>query len=82
VGDSLLLSESEISLSYSAFDTDDELDGHGLGVVNDGSDEDDSITQDFVWDNMENYKGQRENIMGNIGPQGAAKHVAEIVDIF
>jgi cytochrome c556 len=30
-------------------------------VVNDGSDEDDNATQDFVWENMRNYKGQREN---------------------
>jgi hypothetical protein len=27
-----------------------------------------------VWEDMENYKGQRENFMGGVGPQGAAKH--------
>jgi hypothetical protein len=48
MGDYLLLSESERSVS---FDTDHELDDRGLldVVVNDGSDGDDSITRDFVW---------------------------------
>jgi cytochrome c556 len=51
-------------------------------VGNEGSDEDDNSTQALVWENMENYKGQKENFTGNVGPQGAAKHVTEIVDIF
>jgi hypothetical protein len=84
VGEYLLLSESEESLSDSEFDTDNELDDCALpdAVVNDGSDEDDSVTQDFVWENMQNCKGQRENFMGNVGPQGAAKYMTEIGDIF
>jgi hypothetical protein len=31
---------------------------------------------------MSNYKGQREHFTGSVGPQGAAKEVTEIVDIF
>jgi hypothetical protein len=83
VGEYLLLSESEGSLQYSEFYSDNELDDHALlhVVVNDGSDEDYNITQDFVWENMENYKGQRENFTGSVGPQEAAKHFTEIVDV-
>jgi hypothetical protein len=44
-------------------------------VINDSGDEDDIITQDFVWENIQNYKRQRENFMGNVGPQGAGKHM-------
>jgi hypothetical protein len=51
-------------------------------VVDDNSDEDDDIIQDFVWEDMNNYKGQRENFKGGAGPQGAAKEVTEIVDVF
>jgi hypothetical protein len=61
------------------------LEDHALfdTVVNDGNDEDDdSATQDFIWENMENCKGQRENFTGSAGPQCAAKHVMEIVDVF
>jgi hypothetical protein len=60
VGEHLLLSESEESLSDSEFDTDNVQDDHAFldVVVNDGSDEDDNITLDFVWENMENYTGQ------------------------
>jgi hypothetical protein len=28
---------------------------------------------------MKNYKGQKENFMGSVGPQGAAKHMTETV---
>jgi hypothetical protein len=30
---------------------------------------------------MNNYKRQRQNFTGGVGPQGAEKHVTEIVDI-
>jgi hypothetical protein len=49
---------------------------------NEDSDEDDSGTQAFILENMQNYKGQRENFMGSVGPQGPAKGVMEHVDIF
>jgi hypothetical protein len=49
---------------------------------NEDTDEDDSATEAFSWENMENYKGQRENFTGSVGPQGSAKDVTEIVDIF
>jgi hypothetical protein len=80
----LLQSESEQSLSDSDFETKDELEDRALlnTVINEGSDEDDSVTQDFVWEHMENYKGQRENFTGNVGSQGAAKLVMEIMDVF
>jgi hypothetical protein len=80
----LLQFKSKQSLSDSDFDTENDLEDRALlhTVVSDGSDEDDSATQDFVWENMEYYKGQRENFMGSVGPQGAAKHITEIVDIF
>jgi hypothetical protein len=65
------------------FDNDNELEDHALldVVVNGGSYDDDNIIQDFVWENMENYKGQRENFMGTVVSQGAVKHVTEIVDV-
>jgi hypothetical protein len=83
VGEYLLLSDSEESLSYLKSDNDNELEDHALldVVVNEGSDDDDNIIRDFVWENMKNYKGQKENFMGSVGPQGAAKHVTEIVDV-
>jgi hypothetical protein len=51
-------------------------------VANDESDEDNDIFQEFVWEDMNNYKGQREHFMGCAGPQDAAKHVTVIVVIF
>jgi hypothetical protein len=71
-------------LSDSDGDTEDELEDRALidTVVTEGSDEDDSTKQDFVWESMENYEGRRENFTGSVGPQGAAKHVMEIVDFF
>jgi hypothetical protein len=78
VGEYLLLSESEQNLSDSESDTENELDNCALldAVVNDGS-----ATQDFVWENTQNYNGQRKNFMGSAGPQVAAKHVTEIMVI-
>jgi hypothetical protein len=81
----LLQSDSEQSLSDSDSDIENELEVRALldTVENDGSKEDDdSTTQDFVWQNMENYRGQRENFMGSVGAQGAAKHVTDIEDVF
>jgi hypothetical protein len=51
-------------------------------VVNDGRGEDDSVTQDFVWGKHGKLFGQRENFMGSVGPQWAAKHVTEIMNVF
>jgi cytochrome c556 len=36
-------------------------------VGNEGSDEDDSANQEFVWEDMENYSGQREHFTGSVG---------------
>jgi hypothetical protein len=53
------LSESQRSLSYSAFDTDSELDDRGFDVVvNDDSDGDDSITLDFVWETWKTIRDE------------------------
>jgi hypothetical protein len=49
---------------------------------NEDSDEDDSGTQAFIWENIQNYKEQREYFTGSVGPQGSAKGVMEFVDIF
>jgi hypothetical protein len=83
VKECLLGRETKESLSESEFDSENELDDCALldVVVDDNSDEDD-IIQDFVWEDMNNYKGQRKNFMGSVGPQGAAKEVTEIVDVF
>jgi hypothetical protein len=83
VQECLLGSKSEESLSDSKFDSENELDDYALPdvVVDDDSDEDD-IIQDFVWEDMNNYKGQRENFIGSVGPHGAAKEVTEIVNCF
>jgi hypothetical protein len=51
-------------------------------MIIDRCDEDSSSTQGFIWKNMQTYEGQEENFMGSAGPQGAAKYVTEIVDIF
>jgi hypothetical protein len=63
VGEYLLQTKSEQSLSDSEFDTENEMDVHAFldAVVNDGSDEDNSATQDFIWENMQNCKGPQEN---------------------
>ena len=80
----MLESDSEQSVSDSDFDTEDELDDRALidAVGNEGSDEDDSENQQFVWEDMENYRGQREHFTGSVGAQGPAKDVTEIVDVF
>jgi hypothetical protein len=53
-----------------------------LDVVMDGDSDQDDIIQDFVWEDMNHYKGQRENVTSSAGPQGAEKQVTEIVDVF
>jgi hypothetical protein len=67
-----------------AFDNENELDDCALlhVVVNDNNDDVDDIIQDSVREDMNDYKGQRENFMYSVGPQGAAKEVTEIADIF
>jgi hypothetical protein len=53
-------------------ETENELEDRALidTLANDGSDEDDdSGTPDFVWENMENYRGQREIFTGSAGVQ-------------
>jgi hypothetical protein len=58
VGEYVLLSESEGSLSGLEFDNNNELDDRALldVVVKDGSNEGDSVTQDFVWKNMQTIR--------------------------
>jgi hypothetical protein len=34
------------------------------------SDEGDSVNQEFVWEDMESYRGRRENFTSSVGPQG------------
>jgi hypothetical protein len=75
-----LQSDSDQSLSDSNFDTENELDDRA--VFDTMSNEDDSGNQAFIWENMQNYKGQRKNFTGSVGPQGPIKDVMEIVDIF
>jgi hypothetical protein len=50
-------------LSDEDFDTENELDDRALidAVGNEGSDEYDSANQEFVWEDMENYRGQRDH---------------------
>jgi hypothetical protein len=73
--ETLLGSESEESLSDLECDSENELDDCTvLDVVMDG-DSDQDIIQDFLWEDMNNYKGQRENFTGSVGPQGAVKQV-------
>jgi hypothetical protein len=57
------------SLSDSDFDTENELDDRALvhAVGNEGSNEDDSANQEFVWEDMENYRGQRKHFTGSVG---------------
>jgi hypothetical protein len=35
--------------------------------------------ENSVWESMSNYTGQREQFIGGLGPQGAAKEVQGIV---
>jgi hypothetical protein len=76
VGKYLLVSESEERSSDLELDSDNELDDCALldVVVNNDSNEDDIIVQDFIWEDMENHKGQREDFMAIVGPQTVAKH--------
>jgi hypothetical protein len=71
-----LLTESEESSSDLELGSDNELDDCGLldVVVNNDCNEDDIIVQDFIWEDMENHKGQREDFMASVGPQTVAKH--------
>jgi hypothetical protein len=64
-------------------DNNSEFDDYVLhdDVLNGNSDEDD-IIQDIMWKDMSNYKRLKENFMCHLVPQGTAKQVAEIVDIF
>jgi hypothetical protein len=66
----LLQSESENSLSDSDLDTDNELEDRALldTVITEGSDED-IARRDFIWENMDNYEGRRENFTGSFGPE-------------
>jgi hypothetical protein len=83
VGDCWLGSKSEESLSDSESDSGNKLDDCTiLDVVVDGDSDQDDIIQDFVREDMNNYKRQRENFTSSVGPQGAAKQVTEIVDVF
>jgi hypothetical protein len=50
--------------------------------VVDGDSDYDDIIQDCEWEDMNNYKEQWENFTGSAGPQGAAKQVTGIVDVF
>jgi hypothetical protein len=36
----------------------------------------------FLWEDMRNYVGQRENFSGSSGPQDSAKDLTNAVDIF
>jgi hypothetical protein len=64
----LLQSDSDQSLSDSDFDTDNELEDRAVldTMRNENSDEDDSGTQAFIWENMQNCKRQRENFTGSV----------------
>jgi hypothetical protein len=66
VKECLLGSESEEILSDLEFDSENELDDCALldVVVDDNNDEDNDIIQDFVWEDMNSYKRQRENFTG------------------
>jgi hypothetical protein len=66
------------------FDSKNELDDCTLldVVVDDNIDEDDDTVQECVWEDMNNYKGQRENFSGSIGTQSAGKDVTEVLDVF
>jgi hypothetical protein len=70
VGECLLCSESEEGLPDSEYDSANELDDCAFPdvVVGGDSDDDDEIIQNFVWEDMNNYKGQKENIMGSVEP--------------
>jgi hypothetical protein len=70
-------------LSDSECDSENDLDDCAvLDVVVDGDSHQDDIIQDFVWEDMNNYKGQKGNFTDSVGPQGAAKLVTEIVGVF
>lgn len=78
MGEFLLCSEYEESLSDLEYNSDNGLDVCNLLAVvvdvdSDDDDDDDNITQDFVWEYMNSYKGQRENFTGSVGCQCAAK---------
>jgi hypothetical protein len=49
-----------------------------LDVVVGGASDQDDIIQDYVWEDMNNYKGQRKNFTSSVGHQGAAKQVTEL----
>jgi hypothetical protein len=66
------------------FDGENKLNDCALldAVADDNSDKDDDIIQGFVWEEVDNRKGQRKNCMDSVGAEDAAKDGTEIVDIF
>jgi hypothetical protein len=61
VKECLLSREAEENLLDAEFDSENEMDDHALldVVVDDNTDKDD-IIQDFVWEDMKHYKGQKK----------------------
>jgi phage terminase large subunit len=79
VKECFLGSESEEIISDSEFDSENEWNYCAFldVVVDDNSDDDDGdcYSKPFTWEDMDSYKGQRENFMGSAGSQGAAAEV-------
>jgi hypothetical protein len=79
----LLRSDSEDSLSESDSDSSATSDRALIDAVEyEDSDEDHSVNEDFMWEDMESFRGRRENFTGSVGPQGLAKDVTDIVKLF
>lgn len=75
----LLLSESEEIFSGSEFDTENVL---LYDVVNDGRNENDSVTQDFGRKNTQNYKGQKGEVLRVVSVLKALQNITEIMGTF
>jgi hypothetical protein len=80
-------SDSDRSSINSKIDSDHSVDDIAVvdTLVNDHDDDNEAevdSVESFVWEDMSNYKGQREQFRRGSGCQGATKEVHEIAESF
>ena len=75
----LMETEGESSESERFSDSDSSLDENEMNAT---CFPNDSVSDQFVWEDMKNYKGQREVFCGEHGPQGEARNSLNIISLF
>jgi hypothetical protein len=85
----LMLERTDTDLSYIDSETDSDRSVDDVAVIDTLVNSDDDYNEavaasaeNFVWQSMSNYTGQREQFIGGFGPQGAGKEVQGIIESF